>query len=53
MASVHAYSSSAPRTTCHEQTDKRDACDGLELEDVATADGVNMILSASGRSLSG
>ena len=30
-----------------------DACDKLELEDVATADGVNMILVYIGRSLSG
>ena len=44
MASVHAYSSSAPRATCLEQADRWDACDELELEDVATAYGVNMIL---------
>ena len=46
MASVHAYPSSAARATCLEQTDRpaRDACDELEPEDVATANGVNMIL---------
>ena len=41
VATVHAHSSSVARTTCFEQAD---ACDGLEPEDVATADGVNMIL---------
>ena len=47
MAPVHAYSSSVTRATCLEQADRVpawDACDELEPEDVATADGVNMIL---------
>ena len=44
MASVHAYSSSAPRATCLEQ---------LEPEDVATADGVNMILDTLAEAFQG
>ena len=41
MASVHAHFSSVTRATCFEQDDRPslgDACDGLEPEDVATAD---------------
>ena len=41
MASVHAHFSSITRATCFEQVDRPslgDACDGRELEDVATAD---------------
>ena len=48
MASVHAYSSSHTRATFFFLSRLTgpawDACDELEPEDVATADGVNMIL---------
>ena len=54
MASVHAYSSSATRATCLELTGPAwDACDELEPEDVATADGVNMILDTLAEAFQG
>ena len=57
VASVRAYSSSAPRATCLEQADMTgpawDACDGLEPADVATADGVNMILDTLAEAFQG
>ena len=58
MASFHAYSSSATGATCFEQVDRWtgptwDACDGLEPEDVSTADGVEVTLDTLAEAFQG
>ena len=56
MASLHAYSSSVTGATCFEQrltSPSWDACDGLEPEDVATADGVEVILDTLAKAFQG
>ena len=51
MASVHAYSSS--HVLSRLTGPAWDACDELEPEDVATADGVNMILDTLAEAFQG
>ena len=55
MASFHAHSSSVTRPTCFEQVDSPawDARDGLEPEDVAIADGVEVILDTLAEAFQG
>ena len=55
VASVHAHSSSVTRATCFEQVHRPslDAYDGLEPEDVATADGVEVILDTLAEAFQG
>ena len=55
MASFHAYSSSATGATSLSRLTGPawDACDGLEPEDVATADGANVILDTQAEASQG
>ena len=56
MASVHAYSSSVTRATCFEQVDRPQPgmpATDWKPEDVATADGVDVILDTLAEAFQG